>query len=404
MTDEQQIQPDAKKPVPPVPSEVEGSEPAGSKVEPPAVTKVEPPEVSKAEPPVVSAAEPPVVSAAEPPVVSAAEPPVVSAAEPPVVSAAEPPVVSAAEPQKGRFEAKVSFQKKLNERFYRLGLHLEGRGAEAFEKMTPGQFAQFDVSNLSTPAPAAIPEELRDASNRQLLLRRPFSFARVVKEKNITTVEVLYQVLGPGTIRMTTLAKGDVISIIGPLGNGFRVPQGKKLAILVAGGMGFPPLEHLAQFITTHHKEIEPIAFVGAKTRYNLPFEKQLDKLSQELEFSIGEFGRYVVRSLVATDDGSAGFKGTVTDCMLDWLGKNNLNPAQAIIYACGPPAMLARIAAVAAEKHIDCQVSMEEMMACGIGLCQSCVIKCKSDTPGQTTYKLCCKDGPVFDSKDIAF
>ena len=358
----------------------------------------------------------PVVSKVEPPVVSKAEPPVVSRAEPPVVSRVEPPVVSKVEPPKGRFEAKVSFHKKLNERFYRLGLQLEGHGAEAFEKMTPGQFAQFDVSNIATPAPQAIPEGLRDVSTRQILLRRPFSFARVVKEKNITTVEVLYQVLGPGTVRLTTLAKGDVISIIGPLGRGFRVPQGKKLAILVAGGMGFPPLEHLAQVITANHKEIEPIAFVGAKTKYNLPFEKQLDKISQELEFSIAEFGRYVVRSLIATDDGSAGFKGTVTDCMLDWLNRNNPNPAQTIIYACGPPAMLARIASVAAEKHIDCQVSMEEMMACGIGLCQSCVVKCvasagggipaggKADTPGKTTYKLCCKDGPVFDSKDVAF
>lgn len=305
---------------------------------------------------------------------------------------------------KGRFEAKVCFHKKINERFYRLGLQFDGAGAEVIGQWIPGQFAQFDVSNIAMPAPEAIPQELRDVSTRQIILRRPFSFARVVKEKGVTTAEVVYRVLGPGTVRMMTLAKGDVISVIGPLGNGFRIPQGKSLALLVVGGIGSPPMEHLAQVMTTSHKETEPIAFVGAKTKYNLPFEKQLDKISQELEFSIAEFGRYVVRSLVATDDGSAGFKGTVTDCMLDWLGRNNINPAQTIIYACGPNTMLARIASVARDRHIDCQVTMEEMMACGIGICQSCVVKCKGQTPEQTVYKLCCKEGPVFDAQEVVF
>ncbi|MBN2020451.1 MAG: dihydroorotate dehydrogenase electron transfer subunit [Sedimentisphaerales bacterium] len=306
--------------------------------------------------------------------------------------------------QKGRFEAKVTFHKKLNERFYRLGLLLEGPGASAFEKTIPGQFAQFDVSNMATPSPETIPQDLKDVSTRQVILRRPFSFARVIKEANKTAVEIIYQVLGPGTLRMMTLAKGDTVSVIGPLGRGFTVPQGKKLALLVAGGMGFPPLEHLTQFLTTHYRETEPIAFVGAKSRFDMPFEKQLDEISRELEFSIAEFGRYVVRSFLATDDGSAGFKGTVIDCLLDWFTRNNPEPAQVVIYACGPQPMLARIAQIAAEKQIDCQVSMEEMMACGIGLCQSCVVKCRAQTPGQTIYKLCCKDGPVFDAKDIAF
>jgi hypothetical protein len=210
MTDEQPIQPvlskveppAVSKPVPPVLSAVEGSA-AG-----PEFNR----RVEGVEPPVVSKVEPPVVSKTEPPVVSRVEPPVVSKPVPSAVEGVEPPVVSKVEPPKGRFEAKVAFHKKLNERFYRLGLHLEGHGAEAFEKTIPGQFAQFDVSSIATPAPAAIPEGLRDVSTRQVLLRRPFSFARVVKEKNVTTIEVLYQVLGPGTVRMTTLAKGDVIS------------------------------------------------------------------------------------------------------------------------------------------------------------------------------------------------
>jgi dihydroorotate dehydrogenase electron transfer subunit len=305
---------------------------------------------------------------------------------------------------KGQFEAKVTFSRKLGERFYRLGLQFEGPGAEAFANTIPGQFAQFDVSNVALPPADSIPDDLKDASTKKIILRRPFSFARVLKDKGVTIVEIVYCVLGPATVRMTTLTKGDPISVIGPLGNGFTVPQGKKLALLVAGGMGAPPLEHLAQFITTSFKGIEPFAFAGAKTKYDLPYEKQLDKISQELDFWLAEFGRYVVRSLVATDDGSSGFKGTVTDCLLDWLGRNNHNPAETIIYACGPAPMLASIAKVAENKKIDCQVSMEEMMACGIGLCQSCSVKCRDTNTGQQIYKLCCKDGPVFDARQIIF
>ena len=302
-------------------------------------------------------------------------------------------------PTKGPFEAKVSFNKKLGDKFYRLGLQFTGAAAEAFGATRPGQFAQFDVSNIAMPAPEVIPEELKDAAARQILLRRPFSFARVVKDKGTTTVEVVYCVLGPATLRMTTLTKGNSISVIGPLGNGFTVPTGKKKALLVAGGMGSPPLEHLAQVLPT----IDAIAFAGAKTAGELPFEKRLDGISRELGFWLVEFGRYSISSFVATDDGSAGFKGTVTNCLLDWISQNNINPAETIIYACGPRAMLASIAKVAADKRIDCQISMEEMMACGIGLCQSCAVKCKADGTGEI-YKLCCKDGPVFDAKEVVF
>ena len=134
-----------------------------------------------------------------------------------------------------------------------------------------------------------------------------------------------------------------------------------------------------------------------------MPFERPLDQISQELGSGSANSPDTVVRSFVATDDGSAGFKGTVTDCLVEWLNQNNPKPAETIIYACGPRAMIASIAAVARDKKIDCQVSMEEMMACGIGLCQSCAVKCRTDVASET-YKLCCKDGPVFDAKEVVF
>ena len=329
---------------------------------------------------------------------------------------------------KGPFEAIVTFNKALRKCFYRMGLQFTGPGAEAFAKTRPGQFAEFDVSNVALPAPEAIPDELKDAAAKQILLRRPFSFARIAKEAaGKTAVEIVYCVLGPATIRMTTLAKGNPVNIIGPLGNGFSIPAGKKRAILIAGGLGSPPLEHLAQTLTAENPAIDTVAFAGANSLDVMPFEKPLDKISRELGFWLGEFGRYSIASFVATDDGSAGFKGLITDCLLDWLSQNNITPPETIIYACGPRPMLAKIASIARDKQIDCQISMEEMMACGIGLCQSCAIKCvapagsgvsvggvaplgggvpvggKAPT-GESINKLCCKDGPVFDSKDLVF
>lgn len=302
---------------------------------------------------------------------------------------------------KGQFEATVLFNRPLRKCFNRMGLQFTGDAAEAFAKTRPGQFAQFDVSTVPLPSQDAIPEELKDIAAKQILLRRPFSFARLVKEPDKTTVEVVYCVLGPATLRMTTLAKGQSVNLIGPLGNGFSIPQDKKRVLLVAGGMGSPPLEHLAQTLAEESPKIDAIAFAGAKTKYNLPFERTLDRISQELGYWLGEFAQYTFNSYVATDDGSAGFKGTVTDCLLDWFSNNICNPAETIICACGPRAMLANIAKLADEKKIDCLVSLEEMMACGIGLCQSCAVKCK-DEKGNETYKLCCKDGPVFNAKNI--
>ena len=119
----------------------------------------------------------------------------------------------------------------------------------------------------------------------------------------------------------------------------FTVPAGKKRAILVAGGMGSPPLEHLAQVLTAEHPTMDAIAFAGGKTKEDLPFERPLDNLSQEIGFWLGEFARYSISSFVATDDGSAGFKGFVSNCITDWLSQNSItfNPAETIIYACGP-------------------------------------------------------------------
>ena len=306
--------------------------------------------------------------------------------------------------KRGVFSATVCTNKQIRERFYRLVLEFSGAGAEAFAKIGAGQFAQLDLSDTALPPVETIPDDLADVAERKILLRRPFSFADVTTKGNKTSVDILYCVVGPATLRMTTLSARKSMSVLGPLGNGFWVPDGKKTALLVSGGMGTGPLQHLAKILTADFPDINIIAFAGAKSAEALPFERQLDEISQQLGFSLQEFAKYGIESLVATDDGSSGFAGPVTDCLSEWLGRSKSAGENMVIYSCGPEAMLSRVAEIAKEKNIDCQVSMERRMACGIGICQSCAIECKTDGPGENIYKMCCTDGPVFDSAKVVW
>jgi len=307
---------------------------------------------------------------------------------------------------KGTFQAAASSNKQFGPRFYKLKLEFSADGAKAFADFNPGQFAELDLSHTALPPDESIPEDLCDAAKRKILLRRPFSFTNVTAEKNRTIAELLYCVVGPATLRMTTISPGDSLSVIGPLGNGFSVPDGKKTALLVVGGMGVPPLLHLAKHITSdsQNPKLDIIAFAGAKTAKELPFESCLDEISQQLGFSLPEFAKFGVESHIATDDGSAGYHGFVTNCLAEWLSKSSLPAKDIIIYSCGPESMLANMAQLAKEKYIDCQLSLERRMACGIGLCQSCAVECRVPSSNETIYKMCCKDGPIFDSKEVVF
>jgi dihydroorotate dehydrogenase electron transfer subunit len=301
------------------------------------------------------------------------------------------------------FEAVVCSNRQIGPGFFRLRLEFFDEGAKVFARFEPGQFAELDLSNAALPAPEAIPESLRDVAGRNILLRRPFSFCEVTSERDKTFAELLYCVIGPSTLRMTTLSNNDSISMIGPLGTGFRVPEDKKKVLLIGGGMGTPPLQHLAQVLTSR-SDIDVIAFAGAKTAKALPYEGRLDDISQQLGFSLPEFARYGIESLIATDDGSAGYHGFVTDCLLQWLEQSSFIPEETMICACGPEVMLARVAEMAIEKNLDCQVSMERRMACGINLCQGCAIECRVPGANETIYKMCCQDGPVFNGRDVVF
>jgi dihydroorotate dehydrogenase electron transfer subunit len=306
---------------------------------------------------------------------------------------------------KGVFTATVLSNRRIGECFYTMDLEFAGDGARVFGAFRPGQFMQLDVSTLALPPEDKIPPHLRDACRRSVLLRRPFSFADVTIEEDKTAAELLYCALGPASVRMTTLTAGDPLSVVGPLGNGFQVPQDKRTAILVVGGMGAPPIRCLAKALKIEHPDMEVVAFAGAKSAAALPFEGNVAHVSQRVDFLIPAFAKLGIPSAVATDDGSAGYRGFITKRLALWLNEQAaLSLERAIIYACGPETMLAAVAQIANERGIDCQVSMERRMACGIGVCQSCVVECRVEGSDETIYKLCCQDGPIFDSRTVVF
>jgi dihydroorotate dehydrogenase electron transfer subunit len=307
-------------------------------------------------------------------------------------------------PSKGVFTATVLDNRQTGDCFYKVDLEFTDAGAKALAAFQAGQFVQVDASDLSLPPEERIPANLRDVCKRKILLRRPFSFADVTVEQDRTTAELLYCVLGPASVRMTTLERGDALSVVGPLGKGFQVPPGKDMALLVVGGMGAPPIRCLAQSLTAEHPGVDAAAFVGARTAGALPFEGKLDEVAQQLGFCVPAFAKYGIPSVVATDDGSVGSRALVTESLMQWLDQHEPGSEKTIIYACGPENMLAAVARVAQRRNIDCQVSMERRMACGIGLCQSCAVECRIEGSQETVYKLCCQDGPVFDAREVVF
>ena len=164
-------------------------------------------------------------------------------------------------------EAVVSSNRQIGDDFYILGLTFRGQAAKTFAQTQPGQFAELDLTTAAIGPTENIPEKLRDASERKLLLRRPFSFSDITCKSDKTSGQILYSVIGPGTLHMSNLKAGDSISVIGPLGIGFSVLKEKRTAILVTGGMGAGPIEHLARFISEQHCGIKITAFAGAKSR-----------------------------------------------------------------------------------------------------------------------------------------
>lgn len=210
------------------------------------------------------------------------------------------------------------------------------------------------------------------------LLPRPISLCEIDKEKQ--QLRIVYRVTGEGTgtEQFSRMEAGDTIEILGPLGNGFPLEEGKgKKAFLMGGGIGVPPILELAKQLDCEKKQIV-MGYRNAETF-----------LKEEFEVN-GEV-------YISTEDGSVGTKGNVMDAI-----RENALDAD-IIYACGPTPMLRAIKQYAEKNHIVCYISMEERMACGIGACLACVCKSvEKDDHSNVNNKRVCKDGPVFLSTEV--
>lgn len=208
------------------------------------------------------------------------------------------------------------------------------------------------------------------------LLPRPISLCEIDKTKG--TLTLVYRVTGEntGTEEFSKLQKDDTVRILGPLGNGFPVDAAdEKKAFLIGGGIGIPPILQLAR---------------------EMKADKQIVLGFRDSLFLMDEFWAEG-QVYVATEDGSAGTKGNV----LDAIRANGLSAD--IIYACGPTPMLCALKAYAEEHEMVCYISMEERMACGIGACLACVCKTKDkDAHSNVNNKRICKEGPVFDAREV--
>ena len=234
--------------------------------------------------------------------------------------------------------------------------------------------------------------EVRCGKETDPLLRRPIGVNRIVRGG----IELLYEVVGKGTELMSGMKKNNACDVIGPLGNGFSILRktinDKRKTILVAGGNGVAPLLFLAEELAKNRKEI--YVLIGGCSKRHILCEKDFKKTGAKV--------------LVSTEDGSRGCKGLVTDLLKNLLRKT-INDIRYTIYTCGPTGMLAAVAKIAEENRIPCQVSLEERMACGVGVCLGCPVRVKKITKNDerktmNEYKMVCKDGPVFNAEELVW
>jgi dihydroorotate dehydrogenase electron transfer subunit len=264
--------------------------------------------------------------------------------------------------------ARLIEQEAVAHETYRMKLHSPALACEA----QPGQFLMLQVRGGTDP-----------------LLRRPFSFHRIHRKDG--TIEVLYRVVGRGTWLMSRMEPGAVLSLIGPLGNGFELPASQAGPVfLVAGGIGIAPLQELMVRLPADPtpSEGEPLhLFYGARTAAELLDAERLARPGLRIHWS--------------TDDGTRGFRGYVTQLIEKVVRDEGVRPIR--VYGCGPLAMQYRLALWALREGVDSQLSLESLMACGFGACLGCALPAVNpNDPASDHYLHVCKDGPIFSAGSI--
>jgi len=289
--------------------------------------------------------------------------------------------------------ATVAFNRSLSAAYLHLGIAAPGfpvtfRAGE-FVMVRPAWIGDpflpraFSIYRISTPPPASGPSS--------------------------PIVEILYKVLGKGTQCLARMEPGQEVEILGPLGNFFTIPDDLQQVVLVAGGIGVPPIAALAtqlsQFRIPQSAFRNVEVFLGGKTHEDILCVKDFEEAGASVQ--------------ITTEDASLGTRGLITNRLRPFLLAPHAHPADGghpalalgpargrlgtrlTIYSCGPPGLLAAVARLADEFGFPCQVSVEANMACGFGACMGCAIEVKEEAK---RYKLVCKDGPVFDTREIVW
>ena len=304
---------------------------------------------------------------------------------------------------RGTFDSTVLANTALCREHFRLALALDALPATA-----PGQFVQVLCASDESPG---------------FMLRRPFSLAGRRDVGAHVEIDLIARAIGVGTRYLQSLRAGDRVNVLGPLGNAFTLPPANGIALLVGGGVGIPPMLYLAEALA--RAGVKAVAFCGAMSLDLLPLTITNDAPTPTREsfdplYNVAEFAGHGIPAVLSTDDGSYGFRGFVTDTLRQYLDAwitDNADRAKTTVYACGPEGMLKAVADVARRRSLACQVCVERAMACGLGTCQSCVIKQKKPDPAtrlsssksapplagsEWCYRLACTDGPVFEADTL--
>ncbi|WP_136796772.1 dihydroorotate dehydrogenase electron transfer subunit [Desulfosediminicola ganghwensis] len=218
---------------------------------------------------------------------------------------------------------------------------------------------------------------IRAALGKDPLLRRPFSIHQADSSGHI---QVYFKIVGRGTDLLAHLKVGEEVSVLGPLGKAFTIDKDRPVC-LVGGGLGIAPMLYLAKEISRSKTGSTngDLVILGGRTK-------------GEVEPVMADFDEIGIRTLATTDDGSYGTKGFVTELL-----KSSDLPANTQVYACGPEPMMGAVSLWCEEQKLACQVSVESVMACGMGACLGC-----SRPVGDGKYVHVCLDGPVFDAREL--
>lgn len=240
------------------------------------------------------------------------------------------------------------------------------------------------ASPIATARPGQFVELRIDDSNEPFI-RRPFSIFST--DEAAGTFCVIYLVRGSFTHRLSQQPVGRRVSVIGPLGNGFTVDPAHRQHLLVGGGIGIPPLYALASRLITASGRTDGIRLINGARR-------------SDLLVACDRINLLGIRQTVMTDDGSSGTAGSVLDGMISDI---HLNGHPDIVYACGPTPMLRAVSDHCNQLGLPCQVCLETVMMCGVGVCMGCVVKVRAATTGSKyEYVRTCMEGPVLPSSRI--